>query len=123
MYLNHGDLEMLILNVIWDNAEILNPSMSVNQVWDKLNRLNVKKKWAYTTIKTVLDRLVDKGLLNKIKAGKKYDYVSLVSRNEMAEKALKKVAFEYFSSDFLKMADLVKDLAYEEEKNLVHVYR
>jgi len=123
MYLNHGDLEMLILNVIWDNAETLNSSMSVNQVWDKLNRLNSKKKWAYTTIKTVLDRLVEKGLLNKIKNGKKYDYVALASRNEMAEKALKKVAFEYFSSDFLKMADLVKDLAYEEEKNLVHVYR
>ena len=123
MYLNHGDLEMLILNVIWDNTDTFQSSMSVNQVWDKLNRLNIKKKWAYTTIKTVLDRLTEKGLLNKIKNGKKYDYVTLISRNEMAEKALRKVANEYFASDFLKMADLVKELSYEEEKTLVHVYR
>lgn len=123
MYLNHGDLEMLILNVIWDNTDTFQSSMSVNQVWDKLNRLNIKKKWAYTTIKTVLDRLTEKGLLNKIKNGKKYDYVILISRNEMAEKALRKVANEYFASDFLKMADLVKELSYEEEKTLVHVYR
>jgi len=123
MDLNHGDLENLILNVLWDNSDSYNGIMSVNQVWEKLNNLNTKKKWAYTTVKTVLDRLTDKGLLNKTKTGKKFNYQTVMPRNEMAEKALKKVALEYFSNDFIKMATLVRDMAYEEEKNLVHVYR
>ena len=123
MDLNHGSLENLIMNVIWDNSDTFEGLMSVNQVWECLNSLNTRKKWAYTTVKTVLDRLYDKGLVDKIKFGKKYNYRSIMSRREMAEKALKKVALEYFSDDIFAMARFVKELEYTEEKNLVHVYR
>ena len=118
-----GGLENLILNVIWDNTDSYNGLMSVNQVWEKLNLLNTNKKWAYTTVKTVLDRLVEKGLLDRVKSGKKFNYCTIMPRNEMAEKALKKVALEYFSNDFLAMTKFVKEMAYQEEKNLVNVYR
>ena len=123
MDLNHGGLENLIMNVMWDNSENFEGLMSVNQVWERLNNLNTNKTWAYTTVKTVLDRLTEKGMLDKVKFGKKFNYRTIMPRKEMAQKALKKVALEYFSNDFIKMANLVKEMSYEEEKNLVHVYR
>ena len=123
MELNHGGLESLVMNVLWENSEEFNGLMSVTQVWEKLNALNTKKKWAYTTVKTILDRLSDKGLINKVKEGKKYNYEILVPRLELAEKALKKVALEYFQNDFMEMTKFVKELAYEEEKNLVGIYK
>ena len=123
MDLKHGRLENLIMNVVWNNSDNFEGLMSVNQVWENLNLLNINKKWAYTTVKTVLDRLVDKGMLDRVKCGKKFNYCTIMPRNEMAEKALKKVALEYFSNDFLEMAKFVKEMAYEEEKNSVNVYR
>ena len=123
MDLNHGALENLIMNVVWNNTDAFINEMSVSQVWEKLNQLNTRKKWAYTTVKTVLDRLYDKGMLNKIKSGKKYNYSAIMTKEEMAEKALKQVALDYFSNDIIEMARFVKAMEYEEEKNLVHVYR
>ena len=123
MDLNHGGLENLIMNVIWDNSSKFEGFMSVNQVWECLNNLNTRKKWAYTTVKTVLDRLSEKGMLDKIKCGKKYNYQTIMPREEMAEKALKKVALDYFGNDVIAMAKVVKTMEYKEEKNLVHVYR
>ena len=91
MDLKHGSLENLIMNVVWNNSDNFEGLMSVNQVWENLNLLNTNKKWAYTTVKTVLDRLVDKGMLDRVKCGKKFNYCTIMPRNEMAEKALKKV--------------------------------
>ena len=122
MDLRHGSLENLIMNVVWNNSDNFEGLMSVNQVWENLNMLNTDKKWAYTTVKTVLDRLVDKGVLDRIKNGKRFDYCPIMPRKEMAEKMLKKIAMEYFLDDFQAMAKFVKELAYEEEKNSVNVY-
>lgn len=123
MNLHHGSLENLIMNVVWMHSDDYQGLMSVNQVWEKLNLLNTNKKWAYTTVKTVLDRLADKGMLDRIKSGKKFNYSTIMPRNEMAEKALKKLALDYFSNDFLAMAKFVQEMAYQEEKNSVNVYR
>jgi len=123
MDLNHGALENLVMNILWNYSDEFKGEMSVNQVWQKLNELNTNKKWAYTTVKTILDRLYDKRLINKIKCGKKYNYTTIMPRLEMAEKALKKVALEYFQNDFEAMTKFVRELAYEEEKNIVNIYR
>ena len=123
MNLNHGGLENLVMNVIWNNSSVYNGSMSVSDVTDELNKLNLNKKRAYTTVKTILDRLYTKGLLDKKKVKNKYIYIQIMPRLEMAEKALKKVALEYFSNDFFEMTKFVRELAYEEEKNSINVYR
>ena len=123
MNLNHGALENLVMNILWNYSDEFEGKMSVNQVWQKLNELHTKRKWAYTTVKTILDRLYEKRLINKTKSGKKYNYTTIMPRLEMAEKALKKVALEYFKNDFAEMTKFVREIAYEEEKNLVNIYR
>ena len=121
MNLRHGSLENLILNVVWDNSELEEDGLSVTQVQDCLNRLNTRKKWAYTTVKTILDRLSDKCVLQKLKAGKKFNYKFIVSREELAESALKRVALEYFKNDFAQLVNFVNELKQVEEKSLIYV--
>lgn len=121
MYLKHGGLEKLVLNVIWDNSELEEGVLSVGQVQDCLNRLNLRKKWAYTTVKTILDRLTDKGFLQKIKSGKRFNYKSIFSRDEMAQTAVKKVALDYFKNDLGQLASFVNELQKIEEQSFVYV--
>ena len=120
MNLKHGDLENLILNIVWDNSEFEENGLNVTQVQDCLNRLNTRQKWAYTTVKTILDRLTEKGLLLKTKNGKKFNYHYLLSREEMARKALKKIALEYFKDDFAQMTAFADKLL-REEQNYIYV--
>ena len=60
MISNHGDLENTILNAVWDieeddsNANLIDVSLILNSI------NSADQSWAYTTIKTVLDRLSEK---------------------------------------------------------------
>lgn len=95
----HGILESEILNAVWameENEDKLN-NISVNDVLCRINEKgNVR---AYTTIKTVMDRLVEKNLLKRRKTGKKFSYMSVESREKMAETAINKLANQYFNND------------------------
>lgn len=121
MNLRHGGLENLVLNVVWDNSELAEDVLSVAQVQDCLNRLNTRKKWAYTTVKTILDRLTEKGFLQKVKSGKKYNYKAILKRNEAAESAIKNLAFEYFKNDFDSFVAFVNEIKRAEDKSLIYV--
>lgn len=93
----HGSLENEIMNTIWTLEENDVKNISVSDVCDLINENNTKR--AYTTIKTVMDRLAEKKMLKRLKQGKKFCYKSLNSRDEMAKKAIKNIACQYFSND------------------------
>jgi predicted transcriptional regulator len=97
MDLKQGDLENIILNALWDLEGDGNERIFVGDIQEKIK--SVKKKWAYTTVKTVLDRLVDKEIAVREKDGKKYLYHSMVNRDEAGLIALKKVVRQYFKND------------------------
>ena len=65
----HGSLENEIMNAVWsleEKADVLNGvNISVGDIVDFINSYGSHK--AYTTIKTVMDRLVDKHYLIPIK--------------------------------------------------------
>ena len=50
-------------------------------------------------MKTVLDRLVDKGLATRQKDGKKFFYKSSIQRQEASRLALEKILRQYFQND------------------------
>jgi len=97
MDLKQGDLENIILNALWDLESDGNERIFVGDIQEKIK--SAKKKWAYTTVKTVLDRLVDKEIAIREKDGKKYLYHSVVNRDEAGILALKKVVRQYFKND------------------------
>lgn len=99
MAYTHGTLENEILNAVWAMEEnsINEKDISVSEVLEEINNNgNVR---AYTTIKTVMDRLVEKNLLKRYKIGKKFCYKSVESRAQMAASAIKKLAGQFFNND------------------------
>lgn len=141
MDLKQGDLENMILNALWDlertvtalhatpttlsaQAEPLHDDddMATTKAADKVPAgIDVSqvqewiksptKKWAYTTVKTVMDRLVDKKLAVRVKEGKKYVYRATVQRENAGLDAVQKVLRQYFCNDIDALLTTVQQLA------------
>ena len=111
----HGMLENVILNAVWHTETYVDNPISVSDIQDKINQLHKSKNWAYTTVKTVLDRLVDKGLIDRIKQGKKYLYKSVIQREELGRQAIKKIAKQYYNNDISLLLKAIEKINYEEK--------
>lgn len=108
MELKQGDLENIILNALWAMEEEDRDKIDVRDVQERIR--TDSQSWAYTTVKTVLDRLVDKELLLRIKEGKKYMYRTVVSRDQAGEDAIRKVVKQYFRNNYDEMIDCTRRL-------------
>ena len=106
MNYSHGSLENEIMKTVWMMEEISESDVSVNEVQESINRTS-KIDRAYTTVKTVMDRLVEKNMLVRYKQGKKFFYKSVSSRDEMAQLAIKKLANLYFNNDMNSLAETI----------------
>lgn len=109
MNYTHGSLENEILKTIWMLEEIEGTDVSVTEVQEIINR-NSSSARAYTTVKTVMDRLVEKNMLVRYKQGKKFFYKTVSSRDEMAQEAIKKLARQYFNNDIDSLARAVSGM-------------
>ncbi len=73
--LPHGELEGVVMDVLWDSATPLVPQAV-------RDRLDPGRPLAYTTVMTILVRLCDKGLVEREKVGRAYAYRPRQSREE-----------------------------------------
>ena len=71
-----GELEAAIMDILWARDET-----TVREVVDELNQ---SRSLAYTTVLTVMGRLVDKGLLTQDKVGRAHLYRPAMSREAYA---------------------------------------
>ena len=94
----YGDFENIILNAIWHLEENEKDIVSVLDIQTRINTVE-SKEWAYTTVKTVMDRLVQKALISRLKQGKKYFYKSSFSRLEAGEMNMRKIVKQYYNGD------------------------
>ena len=76
-------LELLCLNALW--------SLTEGKVKDVQQIVGVTRPLAYTTIMTVLDRLVRKGKLARRKVGRAFVYVPQSSRDAMRHTAIREL--------------------------------
>ena len=80
----------------------------MNSLWEKwpatarevADRLPDDVKWAYTTIKTMLTRLVEKRAVKEVKKGGVGVYTPILSRQNARRKALKSLANQAFDGAF-----------------------
>ena len=70
--------EWEVMRVVWANEEVT--SKFVSQV------LGEKMQWKHTTVKTLLNRLLEKNVLKKRESGNKYIYYTEYNEQEIAEK-------------------------------------
>lgn len=108
-----GKLEIDILNSIWNLASLNDgQDISIQDVVDDLSKNGVER--AYTTIKTVMDRLTTKSVLVRYKVGKKFFYSAATDREELARDSIKEVSEQFFDSNYVDMIRFI-----EKEFNLV----
>ena len=102
-----GSLEIEILNSVWDLTNSENKSdISIQDVVDYLSEKGLER--AYTTIKTVMDRLVAKSVLVRYKSGKKFFYNATVDKDEMAANAVNEIIENFFngsSTDLIRFVE------------------
>jgi predicted transcriptional regulator len=71
-----GQLERAVMDVVWASPASV-------QVGDVHLALPEEVRGAYNTVKTTMERLADKRILNRVKRGKAYSYQAVVSREEL----------------------------------------
>jgi BlaI family penicillinase repressor len=86
------EAEWLIMNGLWDGY----PATAR----DIARRLPEEVNWAYTTIKTILARLVDKKAVSQTKRGNTSVYEPIVSREKARRSALRALANQAFDGAF-----------------------
>lgn len=103
-----GILEIEIMNCVWflqRQDEDIN--ISVSDVVDFLRKSGTQR--AYTTIKTVMDRLSLKGLLVRYKSGKKFFYRSILDREEAAREAVREISNQFFGGNNIEMIKFIQN--------------
>ena len=102
-----GSLEIEILNTFWNlNSENEDRDISIQVVVDELSANGTQR--AYTTIKTVMDRLVTKSILVRYKVGKKFFYKVTMDRREMALDMLHEFTNNFFDGNYADMMRFVE---------------
>ena len=89
-------LELLCLNALW--------SLKEGNVKDVRQVVARKRPLAYTTIMTVLDRLVRKGLLSRRKVGRAFVYVPESARDAMRRTAVRELVDGLFDGSEQELA-------------------
>jgi len=97
-----GKLEIDILNSFWnltmDNEDI---DISIQDIVDELSSNGIDR--AYTTIKTVMDRLTVKSILVRYKVGKKFFYKATMNKKEMALESVNTLVDQFFEGEHINL--------------------
>jgi len=86
-----GDLESEVMEVIWQSSS----PVLVRNVTEILQK---KRKIAYTTVMTIMNRLVDKRLLSRKQEGRAYLYKGAVSKDKFLTRISRQIIKNFVSS-------------------------
>ncbi len=78
-----GDLEKSVMDVLWEKGEVTG-----REVFEETGQ---ERALAFTTILTVMDRLLKKGLIKRMKRGRLYVYRASMSRDEFVRQVSQEV--------------------------------
>ena len=102
-----GSLEIDILNSIWRmTEESEDRDISIQNIVDDLSAHGIER--AYTTIKTVMDRLTVKSVLVRYKAGKKFFYKAAMNKDEIAKESVKEITEQFFDGNYVSLLHFVE---------------
>jgi BlaI family penicillinase repressor len=87
-----SDAEWAIMNALWEESPA--------SARDVLERLGPRPGWAYTTIKTMLDRLVEKGIVSVKKRANAGLYEPRLTRDEARSSAVRSLVERAFGGAF-----------------------
>ncbi len=110
-----GDLEKGIMEYLWKHGKA--------PVKDVYEFLSSEKKIAYTTVITVMNRLLDKNILKREKSGKVYIFEPIVDKDEYKEFISEKVIRGLMEIDGEKAISAFVDKVIEDPEELEYLSR
>ena len=111
------DSEWAILRVVWKLEPCTAPTVQ--------EELQDKKGWAYTTVKTMMDRMVKKGLLKTRRMRNLYLYTSTITQAQARRSEIMRTVTRAFDGtltpmmQFLIENDELSDREYEQLEELI----
>lgn len=108
--------EWAILQVVWECEPCAAPAVQ-EVLWET-------KGWAYTTVKTIMDRMVRKGLLKTERVRNLYLYWSVVTRAQAQQNELMRTAKRAFDGALTPMMQFLiesEGLSEEDYRYLEHL--
>jgi len=105
--------EWAILQKVWELEPCAAPKVT--------EALKNEKEWAYTTVKTMMDRMVKKGLLKTEKICNLYFYKSAVTRDQARKSEISRTLTRAFDGTFTPLMQFLFEndqLSEQEYKNL-----
>lgn len=115
-----GQLESDIMEIIWQSKG----SISVRTVTQNLQK---KRQIAYTTVMTIMGRLVDKGLLKCAKTGKAYIYQPVYSKEKfltrVSRQIIRNLMANFGEGAIAHFAQEVEKLAPQKRKQLREILK
>ncbi len=112
------EAEWLIMEVVWEQQNCTTP--------DVQEMLQEQTGWAYSTVKTLMDRMVAKGLLETERIRKMILYRSAIKRVQAQRAELTRAAKRAFSGAFSPLVEFLLDdnkLSKEELEHLENMIR
>ena len=86
-----GELESEIMEIVWQSKQPIS-GRSVTEILQK------KRKIAYTTVMTIMNRLVDKGILSRKQQGRAYLYKGAVSKDKFLTRVSRQIIRNFVAS-------------------------
>ncbi|MCP4450774.1 MAG: BlaI/MecI/CopY family transcriptional regulator [Planctomycetes bacterium] len=93
------ETEWAILKVVWEKQPVTAP--------DVRESLASEKQWAYTTVKTLMDRMAKKGLLRVQRIRNLYLYSAAISKAEAVKSEIKRTLKRAFDGAFTPMVQFL----------------
>ncbi|MHC4087304.1 MAG: BlaI/MecI/CopY family transcriptional regulator [Planctomycetota bacterium] len=110
--------EWAILEVVWKRQPCMAPTVQ--------EALKTRKGWAYTTVKTMMDRMVKKGLLKMEKIRNLYLYRSAITKPQAQRSEIMRTVKRAFDGTLTPMMQFLienEELSEEEYKYLANLLR
>jgi BlaI family penicillinase repressor len=87
-----SDAEWTVMNAVWERSPA--------SVRDVLERIGGETGWAYTTVKTILERLVEKGALSASKRANASLFEPRVTQRQARRSAVRSLVEKAFDGTF-----------------------
>lgn len=110
-----SEAEWRIMNVLWENCENENaPGMSLGEI---VRQISPDADWTNTTIRTLIIRLADKGIVKIDRTTGVYKYTPRIQKSECIQEEINSfVARVFNNSPYQLMASLVKEGHFSEDE-------
>lgn len=110
-----SDSEWKIMRVLWET-----PDLTLREITASLE----ETEWSYTTIRTLVTRLMEKGAISADKSSSNFKYYPAVMEDECKRKEMNRFLSRVFDGSVsMLVSTLTKDsnLTEEEQKELMHI--